>query len=152
MADSVSSPAGSRASRAAAALSRHKRAILTIALVLYTVALAVLVANEVMGFGLFPTRYQRIARRLIARFNSTDQEERRAAADRLVREVEPFVAVPELLRALDADALRTRTVAVECLRRITETRQGYDPAAPVEQRRAAIERWRTWWEAHRQLF
>jgi hypothetical protein len=139
-------------SRVAAAMSRHKRSILIAALVLYTAALAVVVANEIFGFGLFPTRYQRIARHFIAGFDSDDARARRTAADRFVRDVEPFVAVPELLRAMDAESLRTRALAAECLRRITETRLDYDPAAPIDERRAALERWRAWWEANRRRF
>jgi hypothetical protein len=74
-------------SRVAAAMSRHKRSILIAALVLYTAALAVVVANEIFGFGLFPTRYQRIARHFIAGFDSDDARARRTAADRFVRDV-----------------------------------------------------------------
>ena len=130
---------------------RHRAAILTGALVLYVLALAVAVADEVLRLGLFPTRLERMTRSLIARFEGDDAD-RRAAADELMSRMDAFVAIPELIRALAASSQRTRETAAECLRAITHTRQGYGAAASPAERRAAIARWRAWWRTHKHRF
>lgn len=132
-------------------LRRHRAAILTAALVLYVVALAGAVANEVLHLGFFPTRLERMTRSLIARFEGGDAD-RRAAADELMSRIDAFVAIPELMRALEASSLKTRETAADCLRAITHTRQEYGAAASPAERRAAIARWRAWWRTHQHRF
>lgn len=127
-------------------VKRHRRALLTVALVVYTAALAVLVADELLDLGLWPTALERQARALIARFGSPDDADRRAAADEMVARIDPFVAIPELLRTLGHPSQVTRATAVACLRQITAAHHGYDPAAADEPRRAAIARWQAWWQ------
>ena len=109
-------------------------------------------ADDVLHLGYFPTRLEAMARDLIGKLGHPDDAERRRAADALCREIDAFVAVPELVRALESDALPRRTLAVECLRRIAGTSNGYDPDAPPGERRAAIGRWRRWWKANRESF
>ena len=128
--------------------SRHRRGTLTVGLVLYTAALAVAVADEVLRLGLFATPLEREARSLIRQFDDPSAATRREAADQFVSRVDTFLAVPELLRVLDSPSQRTREVAAGCLRRICGTRQDYDPAAPLPERQAAIARWRRWWAEH----
>ena len=125
--------------------SRHRRGILTVGLVAYTAALAVAVADEVLRLGLFPTPLEREARSLIGQFDDPSAATRREAADRFVSRVDTFLAVPELLRALESPSQRTRETAAGCLRRIAHARQDFDPAAPLPERQAAIARWRQWW-------
>jgi len=132
--------------------ARRRLALLTAALVLYTVALCIAVGDEVLDLGLFPTRLERQARGFIARFALPDEAERQAALDELIREVDAFVAIPELIRALGARSPATRETAVDGLRRLSKTRQDYDPAAPIDQRRAATGRWRLWWKANQHRF
>ncbi|MFW6164057.1 MAG: hypothetical protein ACODAJ_14920, partial [Planctomycetota bacterium] len=129
--------------------ARHKATVLTVALVLYTIVLGVAVADDVLHLGLFPTRLEAMARERIADLGHEDEERRRKAADELVRKIDAFVAVPALLDALDADSLQRRTLAIECLRRITSSAHGYAPDAPRARRRAAIERWRRWWRENK---
>jgi hypothetical protein len=133
-------------------IARHRTTILAVALVLYVLALAVAVADDVWHLGLFPTRLERMARSLIARFDGDDEARRQAAAEELLTRIEAFVAIPELIRALDAPSPRTRALALDCLQHLTQTTQGYDPAAPPADRRAAIARWRAWWTAHKHQF
>ena len=125
--------------------ARHRTACLTAALAVYALVLAVAVADDVLHLGLFPTRLERMARDLIADLDHPDEAQRRRAADKLVRDVDPFVAVPQLFRALDDPSGTRRAAAVECLRRITRAAHGYQPDAPRPERRDAIKRWRAWW-------
>ena len=131
---------------------RHRTTILTVVLVLYTAALAVAVADDVLHLGFFPTRLERMARDLIAQFDHPDEAQRRKAADKLARDIDPFVAVPELFRALDSPSAPRRALAVECLRRITRAGHGYAPDAARAERRAATDRWRDWWKANRDRY
>ena len=126
---------------------RHRGTVLTVSLVVYAIALAVAVADDVLHLGLFPTQLERMARDLIAELDAPDAAQRTRAADRLVRDIDTFVAVPELFRALDSRSASRRALAAECLRRITSTSHGYSPDAPRAERRAAIQRWRQWWKA-----
>jgi len=128
---------------------RYRATALVSALVLYTCVLAVAVADDVLHLGLFPTQLERMARDLIAEFDSPDPAESRQAADTLVRTIDPFVAVPELFRALGSESAARRAIAIDCLRRITGVRHGYSPDAPIAERRAAIARWRRWWKANK---
>ena len=251
--------------------ARHRRTIVTVGLVVYTVALAVLVLDDVFFRRLFPTKLEARARRLIERFDHPDEAKRRKAVedllhagdeldvDALVRvarrvaraveeqgndgdarelaaliapvatlhsaarkvvfaataeepdpdalprlrrtrrelvgaveklsravsermsavpelrhagdyaadvvelrpcadrgdireprlRAEPFVAIPELLRALDHESACRRALAAYCLFWLTTTSHGYDPHAPPEERRAAAARWRRWWAENR---
>ncbi|MBM4043428.1 MAG: hypothetical protein FJ290_33495, partial [Planctomycetes bacterium] len=81
-------------------LKRHRGTLVTLGIVLYTAALGVAVCDDVFHLGLFPTTYEREARSLIAAFESADEGARREAADRLCREADAFIAIPELIRAL----------------------------------------------------
>ena len=132
--------------------SRHRTAILTVGLVLYSAALAVAVADDVLHLGLFPTALERQARAIVARFDTPDEAARQAACEELRRDIEPFVAIPQLIRALGSGSPHVRAGAVECLRRLTKVRQGYDPAAPPAARHAAVARWRQWWKDNRQRY
>ena len=131
---------------------RHRATVLTGALVVYTIALAVAVADDVLHLGLFPTPLERMARDLIAQFDGADDAAARAAADKLVSDIDTFVAVPELIRALGSRAQRRRALAAETLRRITHTSHAYHPDAPPDQRKAAIRRWRAWWKDSKYRF
>ncbi len=133
-------------------LRRHRPTLLTVGLVLYTIALGVAVCDDAFKLGLFPTALEREARGHIRQFSSEDPAARREAADRLVRQVDAFVAVPELLRALGSESPRVRQTAIECLRRITKADVAFDPAAAPAERRAAIAAWRRWWRENRDRF
>jgi hypothetical protein len=129
--------------------TRHRAAILTVAFALYTIALGVCIADDVLHLGLFPTELEREARSLIAQFDSPDAGVRSQAVERLLNDVEAFVTVPELIRALGSTSPQRRALADECLRQITQIHQGFDPNAPPAERRAAVRRWRTWWRENR---
>ncbi|MFP4056557.1 MAG: hypothetical protein ACLF0G_06790 [Candidatus Brocadiia bacterium] len=146
--EGAKAPAAPPRSERPAFWRRHRQAILTACLVLYTLVLAVGVADDVFHLGLFPTKLERRARSLIADFDGPPEVRARAAA-RLVREVDSFVAVPALLDALDSASLQRRALAAECLRHLTKVEQGFDPEAPPADRRAAIQRWRDWWAEHK---
>jgi HEAT repeat protein len=126
--------------------------MLLAALVLYTVALAVAVTDDVLHLGLFPTEMERQARALIAEFDDPDPGVRSAAVERLFREIEGFVAVPELIRALGSPSPPRRAVANDGLKRLTGSDQGFDPNGSPADRKAAIARWRAWWEANPRRF
>ena len=126
-------------------LNRHRTTILTVALLAYAIALTVAVADDVLHLGWFPTDLERRARALIGQLDAPDQATRHKAADALVREMDSFVGVPELIRALGSPSAPRRAAAIECLRRITNTRHDYVPDAPPKARRQAIARWRAWW-------
>ena len=49
--------------------------------------------------------------------------------------------IPAILEQLDNDDPVVRMMAVQALRRITGTRFGYNPYAPIERLREAIRRW-----------
>lgn len=138
--------------RAAGFFRRHRAAILAFALILYTVALGVAVSDEVFHLGLFPTALEREARGYIERFDSPEEAQRRATAEELLRRVDGFVAVPELIRALDHRSEPVRALAAECLRKLTNAELPFDPAAPPAERRAAITHWRKWWSENRERF
>jgi len=141
-----------RARRKATFLARRRDDIVTLGLLALTAFLGVAAADEVLDLGLFPTPLEREARELIANFASPDESARRQAVAKLMRNVEPFVAIPELIRALDSKDRRVRELAAECLRRLTATAEGYDPKAPRSERRAAIARWRKWWRQNYDRF
>jgi len=148
----VESDVATQRSRRPGFLARHRAAILLGGLALYTIALGVAVCDDVFHLGIFPTALEREARRHIAAFDSPDEAARREAADRLAREVDAFVAVPELIRALGSSSPRVRETAIACLRRITKAHLPFDPAAPAAERRQAIAAWRRWWREHRERF
>ena len=133
-------------------LGRLRATLLTVGLLLYAVALAIAIADDLYDFGLFPSRYERMARDLIAQFDRADPAERKKAIDEFTAKIDHFLAVPELIRALDAHSPATRATAAGLLRDITGSNQAYDPAAPRAQRRAAIVRWRSWWHKHTYRF
>ena len=56
-------------------------------------------------------------------------------------EKQETTAVPRLVEQLDNDDPVVRMMAVQALRRITGTRFGYNPYAPIERLREAIRRW-----------
>ncbi len=132
-------------------LVRHREKVVTAGLVGLTVALGVATADELLDLGLFPTRLEREARDLIARF-AADEPTRRQAAAKLARDVDAFVAIPELIRALGSREARVRRLAAECLRKLARVEHGYDPDAPAAERRAAIARWRRWWRENEERF
>jgi len=133
-------------------LRRHRTRLLLVAAVLYTVALGVAVCDDVFHLGLFPTAFEREARDHIRQFGSDDEAARRAAADKLVGEVDAFVAIPELIRALSDASPTVRALAAECLRRLAKADLPFDPNAAPAERRAAIARWRQWWGKNRDHF
>ena len=140
------------ASRRRSFWQRRRGGILTAGLVLYTVALAVAIGDDVLHLGLFHTELEREARGLIRQFDDPDAMVRREAVEKLVRDNEPFVAVPELIRALGSASEVRRGLAAECLRRITGANQGFAAAAPPPARQDAIARWRQWWKDNQQHF
>jgi len=125
--------------------TRHRGTILTVVLVLYTLALAIGVADDVFHLGLFPTQLERRARRLVEQLDAPDAATRRAAAGKLASEIDTYIAVPALLRALRSDSQQRRSLAIDTLRRITKAHHGYAPDAPAPERQAAAARWRRWW-------
>jgi len=127
-------------------LTRHRAAILLAALVLYTVALAVAVGDEIFHLGFFPTDMERQARTIIEEFDDPDPGVRSAAVERLFQQIEGFVAVPELIRALGSPSPQRRAVANDCLKRLTHADLGFDPNAAPAEREAAIAAWRAWWD------
>jgi len=131
---------------------RHRARLLLAALVLYTIALGVAVCDDVFHLGLFPTALEREARGFIAGFDDPDEATRREAAEKLAKQVDAFVAVPELIRALGHASPTVRGLAAECLRRLTKSDLPFDPAAPPAERRAAIARWRQWWRENKDHF
>jgi len=137
--------------RRASFLARHREKFVTAGLLGLTIALGVATADELLDLGLFPTRLEREARDLIAQF-AADERTRREAAAKLMRDVEPFVAIPELIRALGSREARIRQLAAECLRKLARVEHGYDPNAPAGERRAAIARWRRWWRENEDRF
>jgi hypothetical protein len=54
-------------------------------------------------------------------------------------------AVPGLIQLLESDDPAERLLAIRALERITGQTMGYDHAAPVDERRAAAERWGGWY-------
>ena len=52
--------------------------------------------------------------------------------------------VPELIDQLDSDDPATRMFAIRALERITGQTMGYQHEGPIEERKAAIERWVRW--------
>ena len=131
---------------------RYRAAVLTVVLVVYTLVLAGVIADDVLRLGVFPTRYEQMARDLIERFDAADPAEAQAAVDEFVRDIDAFVAVPQLLRALGSDSERRRALAADALRRITDARHGYEAEAPPPERDAARKRWSLWWKANRYRF
>jgi hypothetical protein len=122
-----------------------------VSFVLYTLALGVAVADDLFRLGLVPTELERQTRGLIDQFDG-QEEARRQAAERIVRDTDTFVAIPELIRALDTGSAPRRATAAACLRRITHAEHGYDADASLAERRAAVARWRAWWQQNRYHF
>ncbi|HPD16352.1 MAG TPA: hypothetical protein PLE19_15470 [Planctomycetota bacterium] len=133
-------------------LRRHRATILLAGVVLYTLALGVAVCDEAFHLGLFPTALERQARDQIALFDSPDEATRREAADTLVRRVDAFVAIPELIRALGSGSAPVREGASACLRRLAAGGPPFDPAAPPAERRAAVAAWGQWWRENKGRF
>ncbi|MBM4042608.1 MAG: hypothetical protein FJ290_29315 [Planctomycetes bacterium] len=131
---------------------RHRAKILLTALVVYTLALGVAVCDDVFHWGIFPTALEREAQGHIRQFDNENEAARKAAADKLAAEVDDFVAIPELIRALGDSSLWVRQAAADCLRRLTKADLPFDPAAAPAERRAAIARWRQWWRENKDRF
>lgn len=55
-------------------------------------------------------------------------------------------AVPDLISLLDSDDPATRLVSINALYRLTGQRLGYDYAAPIAERGAAVGRWVEWYD------
>jgi HEAT repeat protein len=77
------------------------------------------------------------------RFDSPVPQQRFAAIRRAGRELDR-AAVPDLIRQLGSEDTLVRLAAIDALRRITGETLGFDPDAPDEERRRAIERWAAW--------
>jgi hypothetical protein len=78
------------------------------------------------------------------RFDSPDVNVRIAAIRRAARTKDKSAA-PQLVLALSDDDPAVRFYAIEALRRLTGDRKGYDYFDDdPDQRRPAVERWRTW--------
>jgi hypothetical protein len=60
--------------------------------------------------------------------------------------------IPALLELLDDSFDANRSLAFSSLRRYTQEDIAYDADAPVDQRRAAAERWRAWWRSAQRTF
>jgi len=60
--------------------------------------------------------------------------------------------IPVLLDALESDDAEVRAVAGDSLRTIADRFYGFDAAADEEERRPAVERWRSWWEEGKEAF
>jgi hypothetical protein len=135
-----------------ARFGRRRAAVATLVIAGYTLALVVAIGDELCDFGLFPDQYQQMARGFIARFDSADPEDRRQAIEQFDAKIDDFLAVPELIRALDSPSLRIRATSIDLLRRITGVTQAYDPKAPQPERRRAIARWRSWFTNHNTRF
>jgi hypothetical protein len=131
---------------------RHRARILLAAVVLYTLALGVAVSDDVFHLGLFPTALEREALDHIRQFDTDDAAARRAAADKLIAEVDAFVAIPELIQALGDSSPRVRGTAADYLRRLTKADLPFDPDAAPAERRAAVAAWRQWWRENKDHF
>jgi HEAT repeat protein len=79
-------------------------------------------------------------------FDSSLPQDRFLAIRRAGRDPDP-AAVPSLVRQLAADDLLARSAAADALRRITGTTLGFEPDAPIGERRDAIGRWTDWIDA-----
>jgi hypothetical protein len=131
--------------------NQHKAGIIAAMFVAWALFLAVVVADRWLDLGWFPTALERRARRAIADLEGPEPA-RSEAMRRLGGEIDAFVAVPELIRAMGSSSPSRRAVAVACLRRITNVEHGYDPDAPPAARAAAIARWKAWWEQNHRRF
>ena len=132
-------------------VTQHKAGLIAAMLVAWTLFLAAVVADRWLDLGWFPTALERRARRAIADLEGPEPG-RSEAMRRLGGEIDAFAAVPELIRALGSSSASRRAAAVACLRRITEVEHGYDPDGSVEDRAAAIARWKAWWEKNHRRF
>ncbi len=54
-------------------------------------------------------------------------------------------AIPSLISLLQSDDAAERLLAIRALERMTGETRGYDHAAPLDERNAAVERWATWY-------
>jgi hypothetical protein len=53
--------------------------------------------------------------------------------------------IPDLIDLLESDDPAERLLSIRSLERITHQTLGYDHAAPLEERRAAVRRWSEWY-------
>jgi len=84
---------------------------------------------------------------LLGRAAGADETAAKTAAADLVKL--GWVAVPALLDGLDGADVKGRTAAVTALRAIAATRHAFDPADDETKRRAAVKRWRAWFQQQR---
>jgi HEAT repeat protein len=80
-------------------------------------------------------------------FDSPEPAARMEAAAEAAGRGDPG-AIPRLIELLDSDDPATRLVAILSLERLTGRRLGYDPAAGLEAREEAVERWVVWYNAN----
>ncbi|MEW6741868.1 MAG: HEAT repeat domain-containing protein [Planctomycetota bacterium] len=64
-----------------------------------------------------------------------------------VREHGEMGAIPLALAGLESADLETRTESIKVLRMLTQQDRGFNPEAPEEERKRAVESWRTWWQS-----
>jgi len=69
-----------------------------------------------------------------------------AAVCRALAKIGDRKATPRLIGLLEHEKVGVRTEAATALRFLTRTMQGYDAKAGLEKRRAAVLKWRKWWE------
>ncbi|MGP1346209.1 MAG: HEAT repeat domain-containing protein [Phycisphaerales bacterium] len=117
-----------RARRRAAALQAARRALITIAC-----ACAAPTAITACS-----------SPELTPSFDSPDPLERSLAADRATRRADE-ASIPDLIEMLASSDPAVRMIAIRSLEKLTDQTLGYDHAAPELQRKAAIDRWVTWW-------
>jgi hypothetical protein len=106
-------------------------------LVIYTLTLAVASADEIFGFGIFPTRLERMIKVSIGNLGSSNATIR----DDAKKEIELYgdFAVPQLIRAMDNSAIKDQ--AIELLKSVSGKDMGSDPKA-----------WREWDQQHKHEF
>ena len=116
---------------------QHKADIGLVVLIVYTLILAVMTADQIFGLGFFPTKLDRMIAESIDKF---DSEEERVRNDG-VREIIEYgdFSVPQLVKALDRDQ-QVAELAVSCLKKITE--QDFKSTGE----------WKQWYNKHKDQF
>jgi spermidine synthase len=130
--------------------ARALKAILSLEPAWLQEALAAAVAHPDAGPGLRTFAARSAARRpghehLLERLEKGDLETRRIVA-RALAETRPPDAARALLGALEDEDGEVRLQAFLALHGITGKELGYDPEAPIEERRTAVARWRAYVE------
>jgi len=91
-------------------------------------------------------------RRLVAHIRDLGWSESRLKGDlgleraRTLVRLGDWEPIPVLIEGLSDERLFTRGLCLDALREATNETKGYDPRATPEERQAAVDRWRVWWQ------